>query len=133
MDGLIISENHEKGFHLLHDTNTWRIAICNSTEKGEPIPNHISRHFETDESFILLKGSGLLVTAAFQQDVPVFSPTPLAEGKVYTVLKGVWHAHMWSPNSQVLIVENSQTNKENSESHSLSDSERQSLAAKISQ
>ncbi len=115
----------KKGYSTLLTSGSWKIAISNSVEK-ESVKD-ISKHLETDESFILLEGSGYLITAKENDGKFEFESHPVYPGIIYTVEKNEWHVHRWNENTRVLIVENSDTSDLNSEKHILTDEEKTML------
>ena len=59
------------------------------------------------------------------QDIPQnFETVRFVPGKIYVVRQGQWHAAVLKPGARLLIVENRNTGAENSENHTLSDSEK---------
>lgn len=115
----------KKGYSTLLSSGYWKIAISNSEEKE--IVKDISRHLETDESFILLQGSGYIITAKENDGKFEFDHIEIKPSIVYTVEKDEWHAHKWDNNTKVLIIENSDTSDLNSEKYILTEEERNYL------
>lgn len=67
----------------------------------------LEKHLETDEVHILMSGKGTLYTDREQVEMEI--------GAVYTVPAGVWHHIVVSEDANVIIVENSNTVRENTE------------------
>lgn len=110
MKDIEISEYHGEGYNPTMHFESWRVAIANFGEHFDKDRyNYLERHLLTDEVFVLLSGEALLITG---KD---FSETPLLPHKIYNVKKGVWHALLMERDAKVLIVENHNTSKENSE------------------
>lgn len=88
----------------------WRVALANYTKTWEygHIP-YIERHMETDEVFVLLSGTASLYIGEEKKEYKMEC------GKLYNVKRGTWHQMAMLPDSKVLIVENDDTSKENSE------------------
>ena len=63
----------------------------------------------TDEVFVLIKGKGSLFIGEKRTRVE------MEIGKVYNVKKAVWHEMVLDEEALVLIVENDDTGKENTE------------------
>ncbi len=88
----------------------WQVAQLNySPELGIESVNKVERHNQTDEVFVLFRGSSILVAAVetgkeLQSEVCRMEP-----GVTYNVPKGVWHWIVMSPGDRVLIVENAGT------------------------
>jgi len=115
MNGLIIASHDEAGYKPLIDFETWRVALINGPpEYHSNEISELSVHFETDEVFILLEGSCALLIGG-NKDQPENPETIwLRKGFLYNVTKGTWHSEILLPGTKVLIVENSNTSKENS-------------------
>ena len=98
------------GYKALIDFNDWRVAIANYMPSLEEENIHfLERHLETDEVFILVEGNaGLLVGAERKRYV-------MQRGKLYNIKSGSWHRVFMSEGAKVVIVENSNTDKANTE------------------
>lgn len=110
MDRIEITQHDGTGYTPLVDYQSWRVAICNysPTAKRGEIP-YIERHMETDEVFVHLAGE---VSLLIGKEMTEYKLEP---GKVYNVKRGEWHCLCMSEDGKVLIVENVDTSKENSE------------------
>ena len=110
MADLEIFEYSGDGYNPTMNFESWRVAIANFGEHFDPERyNYLEAHLLTDEVFVLLSGSARLIIG---KD---FSETPLEIGKIYNVKKGVFHAMLMEKDSKVLIVENHNTARENTE------------------
>ncbi len=99
-------EGYDRTMHY----GTWRVAIANYAERfDKELYPYLERHLLTDEVFVLLEGNVTLVTGMD------FCKTPLEKGKLYNVKRGAWHAVLLEKDAKVLIVENHDTGKENTE------------------
>lgn len=110
MEGIEVSEHRGEGYLPLVRFGSWRVAIVNY---GEPFDRAVYRYYErhllTDEVFVLLEGEAELVAGRGAESVP------LETGKLYNVRQGVWHALLLSRDAKVLIVEERETSRENTE------------------
>ena len=91
------------GYQPLIDFNDWRVAILRYIDELQP--DHIEtmeRHCETDEVFVLLHGRGTLLLGG---------NGPTLDG----VQRNAWHSVLLSQDASVLLVENRNTARENSE------------------
>ncbi len=105
----------------LFDFRTWRVAILNYLDEIHPAKiDSVERHNETDEIFVLIKGQGILFVGDGNTRVEKIHPQVLESGKIYNVKRGVWHTIVLSQDGSVLIVENQNTSKANSDYFSLS-------------
>ena len=108
--GLEILENNENGYHPLLKFGAWRVAVANPCDKWvEGNVTFMERHMKTDEVFVLLRGEAALYIGDAREKIP------MEIGKVYNVELGTWHNLCMEEGSQVLIVENDDACRENSE------------------
>ena len=117
-----VKEYKDPGYAPVIDFESWRVAILNDIDELE-IPNlkTMQKHLESDEVFVLLKGSVTLFTAGNGEKIGTMKRVTLEPGKCYNVKKGVWHTHTLEKDSSVLIVENQNTCDDNSPTVSLSE------------
>jgi len=107
---VIINEFTGEGYAPLVARDGWRVALVNDCERlREGLIAKIERHLETEEVFVLLKGSATLHLDE------TLTPCPLQPLKCYTVPRYVWHAITMGKDSAVLVIENDSTCKENTE------------------
>lgn len=85
---------------------SWTIGIIRYSERFSAF-KVLERHLETDEAFILLEGEATLYT----EDETV----KMEKAVVYNIPKGEWHHIVVSPDATVMVVENTNTSKENTE------------------
>jgi ureidoglycolate hydrolase len=112
---LEIREFTAPGYQPVIDFGEWRVAILNFID--EILPDRIKsmeRHNETDEVFVLLKGQGVLFLGDGDTSIRKIYTQGMLPGKIYNVKRGIWHAVVLSRDGSVLIVENRNTSKENS-------------------
>ena len=110
MKDLEIFEYNGEGYNRTMNYQGWRVAIANFGEHfDEERYNYLERHLLTDEVFVLLSGEASLIIGK------QFSKTNLEVGKIYSVKKGVYHALLMKRDAKVLIVENHNTGRENTE------------------
>ena len=110
MRDIEIFEYDGEGYNSTMNFESWRVAIANFGDHFDRDKyTYLERHMLTDEVFVLLTGEAILVTSK------EFSETPMEQGKLYNIKKGVWHALLMNKDAKVLIVENHNTSRENSE------------------
>ena len=100
-----------EGYRPLVDFESWRVAFLRRNERFASLTG-LERHLETDEVFVLLEGEATLYT---RDEGGVLHSFAMAERAVYNVKRGVWHHIVASEGATVLIVENANTTKENTE------------------
>lgn len=79
----------------------------------------MSRHMETDEVFVLLKGSCTIFAGGNGDHSADITPVEMEPLRLYNIRRGTWHARIIAPGSLVLVVENRVTGDFNSETEVL--------------
>ncbi len=127
MENLIsIFEHNEKSYKVVSEFEGWKVALMNDMEKysSENI-EYMQKHNLSDEIFVLLSGSCTLFVATGEEKPKELKAILMEPNKVYNIKKGVWHTHTFKKETQVFIVENSNTNDSNSPKYfNLSDEQR---------
>lgn len=110
MEGLDILEYAGCDYSRIVSGAKWTVAALNYAERfDEKNIVDLERHVLTDESFVLLAGEATLLVGEKAERVKM---EPL---KVYNVRAGAWHNIFVSPDARVLVVENADTSKDNTE------------------
>ncbi len=105
-----ILEYNGEGYSPVMNFEAWRVAVLNYAERfDEGSPAVLERHLLTDEVFVLLDGSATLFIG---QEMKAY---PMEKNKIYNIKQGVWHRIVAQRDAKVLIVENHNTARENSE------------------
>ena len=123
-----IREYSEPGYAPVIDFGAWRVAVLNDIDELE-LHNlkTMQKHLQSDEVFVLLKGSCTLFTAGDGAEPDSIQGVKLEQYKCYNVKAGVWHTHTLTENSSVLIVENRDTCDKNSPVVKLTETQIQEL------
>ena len=111
-----IANYQGQGFKPLVIFGDWRVAALRYLEKLE-LQNisEMERHTDSDEVFILVEGSGELFIAG-NNDLPSdIQNYQMKIGEICNVKKNTWHTLSLSKDAHVIIVENNDTNSDNSE------------------
>lgn len=110
---ILIKENPKNGsgFDTLHTFEGWKVAFVTCAEQYGEL-KILKRHMQTDEVFVLLKGEATLYTR--DNDKPL-QTTVLERERLYIVTKNTWHHLKLSKDALLVVVENSNTSKENTE------------------
>jgi len=128
---LEIREYTGPGYRPIIDFGVWRVAVLNYIDEIHPgRMESMERHNETDEVFVMLKGQGILFLGEGEAQLEMIYPQVMEPGKIYNVKRGVWHTVVLSRDGSVLIVENRNTSKENSD-YSLLEPKQQTLIFEI--
>ena len=95
-----------EGFRVLKEFEGWKIGYLRYNDRFSKF-DQFERHLETDEVFVLLEGNATLYTDEEE--------CAMVHNALYNIPKGVWHHIVVSEDATVLVVENSNTTKENTE------------------
>ncbi len=101
-----ILEFHGEDFKVVHEFEGWKIGLLRYSERFKEFCME-ERHMLTDEAFILLEGEAVLYAGGV--------PYKMEMGKIYNIRKGEWHNIVVSETTTVMVVENSNTSKDNTE------------------
>lgn len=107
-----------EGYLPLVRFGAWRVAILRNGPRFDQDTFHdAERHLATDEVFVLLSGRATLLTFGREANPSKdqLQHISMLPGLVYNIYQGVWHGILADKDSSVLIIENENTNKENSE------------------
>ena len=110
MNGLDILEYSGDGYSRVVSGAKWTVAALNYAERfDERNIVDLERHNLTDETFVLLSGEAALLVG---EEAKRVNMEPL---KFYNVRAGVWHNIVVTPGSRVLVAENADTSKDNTD------------------
>jgi hypothetical protein len=122
---LEIRDYEGEGYQPLVDYGTWRVAILRFLDGLQPErQSSMERHTETDEVFVLTKGKGMLIMGGNGGQIEGIFPQIMEIGKIHNVKRNAWHTVLLSRDASVLLVENCDTDKNNSEYTDLSNEQR---------
>lgn len=124
-----IYEFGDSGYAKLFHHQSWRVAMLNYIEELEiDHINYIESHLLTDEAFVLLSGECVMIFAHFHENkISSFESIKLEPHKVYKIPNKVYHTHVLSKNSKLLVIEEENTNDHNSPRIYLSEREKEML------
>lgn len=133
-DLLEIREHRGEGYKPVVDFGAWRTAVLNWSPRDLPESIHtMQKHVETDEVFVLLSGSCVLLVADGGETPGTVEAETMLPLKAYNVKKGVWHGHSLSRDASVFIVENRDTGAANSPVVELSAAQRNRVRQLLSE
>jgi hypothetical protein len=122
---LEIRDYDGEGFKPLIYFGEWRVAILRYSDDIQPDRiNSMERHTETDEVFVLLHGRGTLILGGNGIKSEGALSQIMEIGRIYNVKRLAWHTVLLSNDASVLLVENHDTDKLNSEYDQLSAEQR---------
>ena len=94
------------GFSAVLESGAWKLGLLGYSERFSRFCE-MERHLLTDEAFVLLDGEATLHTESGAVQMKKFT--------VYNVPAGVWHHITVSRDGKVMVVENRNTSRENTE------------------
>lgn len=112
---MVISEKPQKdGFETIFQNDAFKCAfISPSDQYSYGKIKLMKRHNDSDEVFVLMEGSAVLLTKDDDSDYQV---TPLQQKIAYNVTKGTWHHLAVSDDALVFVTESGSMLKENTQS-----------------
>lgn len=114
MNGIDIFEHSGNEYKRLVNNARWTLASLNWAPRFDKANlSELERHNRTDESFVLLSGSATLLIGEKAEKIEM---EPL---KYYNVRAGIWHHIIVTKDARVLVAENADTSKDNTEYLSL--------------
>ena len=108
VEGLEVKSYVGSGYDRTHIFGTWCVAYLNNCDEYT-VNTMMERHVKSDEVFVLLKGTATLYIGRDR------TPVPMELHKIYNVTAGTWHNITCSTDASVLIAENSDTDKTNTD------------------
>ncbi len=98
-------------FKAVCEFEGWKIGLLRYSERFSDF-KILERHNLTDEAFVLIEGSATIYLSGGKGEITEYI---MDKNAVYNIHKGVWHHIVVSEEATVLVVENSNTSKENTE------------------
>lgn len=132
MSKIITYEYTGKGYNPYLIDNNWQVAQLNYVDEQDFISlKKIDRHLNTDEAFVLISGTAVLIAADLNENKIDYEFINMKYGILYNIPKGVWHNIALSKDAKLLIIENSYTHENDFEYYWLSKEQQQQLSNSI--
>lgn len=93
-------------FKVMMQYENWKIGFLRYSKRFSEF-KQLERHNETDEAFVLLTGDAVLYTKD--------EACEMEKCTLYNIPKGIWHHITVSADATVMVVENTNTGKDNTE------------------
>ena len=120
MEFLEIAEHNGAGYKPLVSYEGWRVAVIKYAERfDEENFSRLERHRLTDEVFILTAGNARLVIGGNGDELTPLQFVDMEKGKLYNVKRNVWHHILVNRSAEVIVVENDNTGRDNTEYKSM--------------
>ncbi len=101
----------KEGYETVLRFENWRIGLIKPAERFSHI-TYLERHLLTDEAFILLEGHATLI---HMDDKETVETHEMQTGVIYNIPQANWHAVKLDDGALVMVVENADTGRENTE------------------
>lgn len=110
----------------------WQVAYLNyaPSESLEEI-DRLDIHFETDEVFVLLEGTAVLIAADFSQGNAHYDTVFMQPGVIYNIPCKTWHQIALYPGSRICIVEKDNTHVSDFEYYNLTPEQKKQLVDEV--
>lgn len=121
------------GYNPFFIKEHWQVAQLNfMDEQGLYAIQKMDMHLQTDEVFILTKGTAVLIAGELLQNKFAFELIKMKAGTTYNIRANLWHNIAMDTDAQVIIVEKSNTHLGDFIFRSLSIEEQENLNNAIS-
>lgn len=122
----------ESGYHPFLIRDGWQVAQLNYDE-GQKVENiyKLDMHNHTDEVFILLKGSAVLITATIDGSEPELEMELMQPEITYNIPQKTWHNIAMQEGSAVIITERSNTHVSDCEYYDLTEDKQLELRKRV--
>ncbi len=122
----------KEGYHPFFITKDWQVAQLNYLlEQGLGAIHKMDMHLETDEVFVLTKGTAVLISGVDTENGFQFQLIKMQQGVTYNVPVKVWHNIAMDTGAEVIIVEKSHTHVSDFVFRTLKKDEQEKLATAI--
>ncbi len=132
---LIEIYKHEKeGYDPSFISDGWQVAFLNYAE-AETLEciEKLDIHYLTDEVFVLLNGTAILIAADIQDNQISYDLINMQPGIIYNIPKNTWHKIAMYEGSKVCIVEKTNTHLGDFEFYNLSEEQKADLRRAVNQ
>lgn len=100
----------DEGYSPFFINDGWQIAVLNYIDDQHISNIHrIEVHRKTDEVFVLMEGTAILIVANRMDGKLGFELSIMKPNITYNIPKGIWHNIAMEIGSKVLIIEKSNT------------------------
>lgn len=121
-----------EGFNPFFIRKGWQIAQLNYIgPQGFKAITKMEVHHRTDEVFILLKGTAILIAAEPAEEGFAFHCLRMEPGTTYNIPMDTWHNIAMDESARVMIVEVNDTHRTDVTYRELSEAERERLYLEI--
>ncbi len=124
MQGSYTREHDGEGLARVYENGAWMVGLKNYKPANDArLFNEIERHRQSDELFLLLAGSCVLLSAFEQNGALNFEAQAMRAGLLSVIPAGLWHTTITEPGSRLALIEDPNTGPANSDVRVLSAAE----------
>lgn len=117
-------EYEGEGLTRVFENEKWMVGIKNWKPANDIAnTNCLERHNKTDELFVLLEGSCVLLYANEENGELVINAVKMEPMKVYNIPATLWHNTVTQKDTKLILVEDSSTGSDNSDVLNLTDAQ----------
>lgn len=123
-----IAEYEGQGIGGETSSDGWNVLLLNYLPRLQPDKiETMQKHIDTDECFVLLSGKAILFVADGEEKPERLQYYSMEQGRIYLVPRGIWHAPAMTPDTKILLVENSTMAEDGSPRQSLTQEQRNQI------
>ena len=105
-----IIDKTKDGFDTMVCTDKWKMAIITYSEDYDQL-RIFKRHTTSDEAFILIEGKATIIT--YEDGLKMVE---MQKNKAYVIEKNTWHHVKVDKDTKLVVVENSDVTRDNTQS-----------------
>ena len=127
MQGVYWKRHDGEGLARAYENGAWMAGLKNYKPANDAdLFTEIERHRESDELFLLLEGSCVLLSALEDNGCLRFEALAMERGVLYVIPSLLWHTTITRPGARLALVEAPSTGAANSDVRALSAAELES-------
>jgi hypothetical protein len=118
----IYSKQHDgEGLARVYENKAWMVGLKNYKPANDAaLFTEIERHRQSDELFLLLAGSCVLLSAFEENGALRFEAQSMKTGALYVIPSPLWHTTITTPGARLALIEDPGTGATNSDVRALS-------------
>lgn len=121
MSGISYLQHNGEGMARVYENAAWMVGLKNYKPANDAkLFTEIERHRQTDELFLLLEGSCVLLSAFEEGGVLRFEARAMERGVLAVIPSGLWHTTITRPGTRLALIEAPGTGAANSDVRLLS-------------
>jgi hypothetical protein len=124
MQGIYTREHDGEGLKRVYENGAWMVGLKNYKPANDALLfTEVERHVQTDELFLLLAGSCVLLSLFEENGALRFEAQAMKIGALSVIPRGLWHTTVTKPGTRLALIEDPETGAANSSVRVLSSAE----------